>query len=68
MPDHQATQNQLRTCLKKAGNDPDERANCQRDFETAGGTVTPDGGKVFSTPDGDATFQANGGKVFVVQK
>ena len=52
----------LKSCLKAAGNDPAKKADCQAKFSGAGGTV--DGGKVFVTPDGQATFVTDGGKVF----
>lgn len=62
MPDQQAAHAALRVCLKAAGRDPAEQAKCLVPFKAAGGTV--DGGKVFMTPDGTATSQTNGGKVF----
>ena len=60
------SQDDLRSCLKAAGKDAAKQAACQAAFEGAGGTV--DGGKVFMTPEGDATFTTNGGKVFVGRK
>jgi hypothetical protein len=52
----------LKTCLHQAGNDATKLAACETKFKSAGGTV--EGGKVFVTPNGDATVRTNGGKVF----
>ncbi|MFL5641261.1 MAG: hypothetical protein ACJ77V_02585 [Chloroflexota bacterium] len=65
MPDHQKTQDDLRTCLKRAGNDPAAQSACETAFKAAGGTV--EGGKVFTTPDADGTAGTNGGKVFKIK-
>ena len=63
MPDRNATHNELRRCLAAAGSSASKKLDCQRKFEAAGGKV--EGGKVFFTPDGEATFVTNGGKVFI---
>jgi hypothetical protein len=55
-------QEDLRTCLHKAGKDAAKVADCETKFKSDGGTV--EGGKVFLTPDGDTTFRTDGGKVF----
>jgi hypothetical protein len=55
---------ELKKCMKDAKGDPGRMASCQTTFVQAGGTVTPDGGKVFATPNGSAAFVTNGGKVF----
>ena len=54
----------LKKCMKEANGNAAKMAACQTTFVAAGGTVTPDGGKVFSAPNGSATFVTNGGKVF----
>jgi hypothetical protein len=62
VPDDKKAQDDLRKCMKAAGNDAAKRAACEAAFKADGGSV--DGGKVFTTPDGEATFVTNGGKVF----
>jgi hypothetical protein len=37
---------------------------CETTFKGAGGTATPDGGKVFTAPDSSTAFVTDGGKVF----
>ncbi len=54
----------LKKCMRDAKGNADKMATCQTTFVSAGGTVTPDGGKVFSAPNGSAAFVTNGGKVF----
>ena len=54
----------LKKCMRDCNGNTACMANCQKTFEDAGGTVTPDGGKVFSTADGSAAFVTTGGKVF----
>ena len=60
MPDHAKTHDDLRKCAK------DHKQNvgkCEADFTAIPGN-TVEGGKVFVTPDGTATFITDGGKVF----
>ena len=64
MPDDQKILADLKKCIKDCNGDPACMDACEVAFEQAGGTVTPDGGKVFSTPDGSAIFVTKGGKVF----
>ena len=56
-------QKALKQCLRDAGNDAVKKAACQKTFADSEGATT-EGGKVFVTPDGEATFVTNGGKVF----
>jgi hypothetical protein len=60
----QKTLADLRKCMKEADGDPDKMAACEKAFTDAGGTVTPDDGKVFGIPDGSAAFVTKKGKVF----
>jgi hypothetical protein len=53
----------LKACMR-ASKTSAQRTACETVFKQAGGTVTPDGGKVFTAPDGSAAFVTNGGKVF----
>ena len=64
MADDQKILADLKKCMKDAKGDPGRMDACQTAFQQAGGTVTPDGGKVFATPNGSAAFVTNGGKVF----
>ena len=58
----QSIHDKLRACLTTAGSNVTKKQACERAFVAAGGKV--EGGKVFSTPDDEATFATNGGKVF----
>ena len=60
-PENQAIK-KLKQCMKTATTQGDRDA-CQAAFEQSQGATTT-GGKVFSTPDGNAVFVTNGGKVF----
>ena len=60
MPDAQTTN--LRACML-AAKTAAERTACENTFKAGGGTVTPEGGKVFKTTT-DSTYVTNGGKVF----
>jgi hypothetical protein len=60
----QKTLSDLRTCMRKAKGDPGAMAVCEKAFTDAGGTATPDQGKVFSIPDGSEAFVTKKGKVF----
>ena len=53
----------LKKCMRAAKNDAERKA-CETAFSQAGGAVAPEGGKVFTAPDGSAGFVTNGGKVF----
>ena len=61
MPDNQAIK-KLKQCMKAATTQA-ARDACQLQFDQEPGATTT-GGKVFSTPDGNAVFVTNGGKVF----
>ncbi len=56
--------NDLKKCMREANGDPAKMAACEKAFTDAGGTATPDQGKVFSIPDGSGAFVTNKGKVF----
>lgn len=56
--------NELKQCMNKAKGDKGKMAVCETAFKKAGGTTTPDGGKVFTAPDASEAFVTNGGKVF----
>ena len=60
----QKTLADLRKCMRDADGDSTKMAACEKAFTDAGGTATPDQGKVFSIPDKSAAFVTNGGKVF----
>lgn len=62
MAPENAALKKLKHCMKAAKNQADRDA-CQLEFEKDPGAVT-DGGKVFSTTDGNGTFVTDGGKVF----
>jgi len=53
----------LKHCMR-ASKTPADRQACENAFIQAGGTVQPDGGKVFTAPNGSSGFVTNGGKVF----
>jgi hypothetical protein len=53
----------LKQCMRNAKT-PADRAACEAAFVKAGGTVSPQGGKVFTAPDGSTGYVTNGGKVF----
>ena len=59
---HKRAQDALKKCLNDAKTGADKAA-CLTKFGAAVG-VAPQGGKVFETPDGEATFVTTGGKVF----
>ena len=54
----------LKQCMRKANGVKSEMDKCDTTFKAAGGTATPDGGKVFTAPDSTEAFVTNGGKVF----
>jgi hypothetical protein len=54
----------LKECMRKAKGDQAKMNACETAFKAAGGTVTADGGKVFSAPDNSEGFVTTGGKVF----
>ena len=54
----------LKQCMRKANGDKAKMAACETAFKNAGGSVSPDGGKVFTAPDASEGFVTNGGKVF----
>jgi hypothetical protein len=64
MPDEHQILAELKRCMRDCHGNQDCMDACQAAFEQAGGTVTPDGGKVFLAPDGSEAFVTNGGKVF----
>jgi len=63
MADHEKTHDDLRKCAKGAHGNKGTIGNCEAQFTAVPGT-TVEGGKVFLTPDGTATFITDGGKVF----
>jgi hypothetical protein len=63
MPENKALAD-LKKCMKDCNGNTACMNACEAAFLQAGGTVTPDGGKVFTAPDGSAGFVTNGGKVF----
>ena len=63
MADHKKTHDDLRNCVKGAHGDKAQIAICEGTASAAPDT-TVEGGKVFMTPDGTATFVTDGGKVF----
>ena len=60
----QKTLADLRKCMKAAAGDAVKMAACEKTFTDAGGSVTPDQGKVFSIPDKSTAFVTKQGKVF----
>ncbi len=64
MPAEKQSLKELKKCMKEAHGDPAKMADCETQFGKDPEGVT-EGGKVFSTPDGNGAFvTANGGKVF----
>lgn len=64
MPDEHQALARLKQCIRNCGGDQACIDACQAEFEQAGGKVAPDGGKVFTAPDGSEIFVTDGGKVF----
>jgi hypothetical protein len=62
MPAKQITT--LKQCMRAANGNQTKMNACETAFKAAGGTVTADGGKVFSAPDSSEGFVTTGGKVF----
>jgi hypothetical protein len=62
MPQKQITT--LKQCMRAAGGNKTKMDACEATFKAAGGTVQPDGGKVFTAPDQSGAFVTTGGKVF----
>jgi hypothetical protein len=63
MPDHKILAD-LKQCIKNCNGNQACMDACEAAFKQAGGTVTAEGGKVFSAPDGTKAFVSTGGKVF----
>lgn len=63
MPDHKILAD-LKQCMRKCNGNQACMDACEAEFKKAGGTVSEDGGKVFTAPDKSEGFVTKGGKVF----